>query len=83
MKSIHVVLFSAKINKLKSVPAINFLNKVGGWPILQNDWQDNEVDFVETMGKMIRDYTGQVFISVTVGSNWRQPLKTAVYVTST
>lgn len=70
----------AKINSLKSEPLLKVLKKFGGWPLLEENWNDNRIGVTGLIGKIIRDYSGSLFVSIYVNSNWKDAKKTMLYV---
>jgi hypothetical protein len=63
------------------MPLLDMLEKLGGWPVLQPDWDSSQFDWVLLMAQL-RLYGQDIFISETVGPDIKNSDKYIVQVCS-
>lgn len=65
------MLFEETLNEEKTAPLLKAVANVGGWPLLNSNWDQTDVDLTDIIGKLNKGYGLDLFLSLSVDANQR------------
>ena len=54
--------FKAQREVVGQIPLIELLNSLGGWPVLETNWNEEKWNMERSLGQIKRLYTGSILI---------------------
>jgi neprilysin len=75
------ILSVDEVEQLRAKPLLDLLDdKLGGWPILNPNWQADRFDLFNVLAK-IRRFGDQPFFSVSVDKDMEKPSENLIFIT--